>query len=237
MVPNARIAGYYAVGALLALSIAMRGWPWAGPLLWPAATLAIVAAAYLGLGPAVYAKRDGRVPLGRRIFFAPTLAGQSISLWHYARTTTPWDPVLPGVIVGRRLRGSQADALVAKGVTAVLDLTAEFSEAPVLRRLAYRNIPLLDLTAPTPARLEEAVTFIAQQRSRGRTVYVHCKVGYSRTAAVVGAYLIRAGHCATVEEALQRLRFARPGIVVRPEALRALRAACPSPPGPPRASV
>jgi protein phosphatase len=63
---------------------------------------------------------------------------------------------------------------------------------------------------------------MAQHAAQG-IVYVHCKVGYSRSAAVVGAFLLAAGHCATADEALSRLRESRPSIVIRPEAQAALR--------------
>jgi protein phosphatase len=54
-------------------------------------------------------------------------------------------------------------------------------------------------------------------------VYLHCKVGYSRSAAVAGAYLLASGQAATAEGAADLLRRARPSVVFRPEALEALR--------------
>ncbi|MDP6490989.1 MAG: dual specificity protein phosphatase family protein [Kiritimatiellia bacterium] len=130
---------------------------------------------------------------------------------------------MDGVLIGRLLSESESEELIREGVGAVLDLTCEFSESAALRELQYRNCPILDLTAPTPSQLREAVDFMHGRIAEGDTVYVHCKVGYSRTATVVGAYLMAAGLCETVEDALGVLRSARPSIVVRPEALRALR--------------
>jgi protein-tyrosine phosphatase len=232
MAPNRRIAGYYAVGALLTVLLTTQGWPWTAALLWPAVSLALVSAAYLGVGPAIYGKRNGRLPLGSRVLFAPTLAGQYASLWYYRRHSTAWDRVVPGLLIGRTLTAPEATALLDHGVTAVLDLTAEFSEHAALRRLAYRNIPLLDLTAPTMHQLHAAVDFIRGHIAAGHVVYVHCKVGYSRTATAVGAYLIASGQCTSLDEALALLRAARPGIVIRPEALHALQAFQHAPPRP-----
>jgi protein-tyrosine phosphatase len=45
----------------------------------------------------------------------------------------------------------------------------------------------------------------------------------SRSAAVAGAYLLAAQEAATVEEAVARLRKVRPSIIIRPEAMEALR--------------
>ncbi|HEX8077296.1 MAG TPA: dual specificity protein phosphatase family protein [Chthoniobacterales bacterium] len=115
----------------------------------------------------------------------------------------------------------EAEAIAKKGVTAVLDLTSEFSEAAPLRTVAYKNIPILDLTAPTTEQLQEAAAFIQQESETG-IVYVHCKIGYSRTAAIAAAYLLRAGLAGSVSEAIERIRQARPGIVIRPEVMTAV---------------
>ena len=110
----------------------------------------------------------------------------------------------------------EAAAAIRQGVTAVLDLTAEFSEPAPFRSVSYKNIPILDLTAPTLVQLEESVAFIEEQ-SRTGIVYVHCKIGYSRTAAAATAYLLCARTMRTVSEAIDLLRRARPTIVIRPE--------------------
>jgi protein phosphatase len=204
--------------------LAILGWPWTAPLVWLAFALTGVTAGYLGAGPAIYGKRDGRVPLLTRFLFAPTLLGQHLSLRYYRRQCTPWDKALPNVLMGRVLTDSEARDLVECGATVVLDLTAEFSEQAQLRALTYQNLRLLDLTAPTQSELREAVDFISARVADGETVYVHCKVGYSRTATVVGAYLMDCGRCKSLHDVVVRLREARPGIVIRPEAMKALEA-------------
>jgi protein-tyrosine phosphatase len=110
---------------------------------------------------------------------------------------------------------------VKLGVTAVLDLTAESSEAPSFLALEYLNLQILDLTAPTSAQLRAAVDFISAHRETG-AVYVHCKIGYSRSAAVVAAWLLDANLAASPQEAVAIVRTARPTLIVRPEAWAAL---------------
>jgi protein-tyrosine phosphatase len=51
---------------------------------------------------------------------------------------------------------------------------------------------------------------------------VHCKIGYSRTAAVVACYLLASGKAHSADEAMQLLRKVRPSIVIRPEARRTI---------------
>jgi len=223
VVINFRIGSYYGLGAAAMLILAAMNQPWGNLLLWPGLALGIVATAYWGVGPGIFLKRGGRLAPWSRVVLWPVLLGQYLSLLYYRRQGRPWDVVVPGVVIGRKLNAAEAVAASGRGVTAVLDLTAEFSEAAPFLATTYHNLPILDLTAPTPQQLQEGVTFISEQTSTG-TVYVHCKIGYSRSAAVVGAYLLATGRVATAEEALQFLRKVRPAIVVRPEAWSALRA-------------
>lgn len=67
--------------------------------------------------------------------------------------------------------------------------------------------------APDTDGLKEMVGFIEEQRRAGRTVYVHCRNGVSRSGMVVTAYLMdRNGW--TRDEALAHVRTKRP--IVRP---------------------
>jgi membrane-associated phospholipid phosphatase len=220
--PNRRIGAYYAGGTLILLAAASWLGGWAAWLLWPATATGLVATGYFGFGPGVYRKHDGKLPLSARILLAPVLLGQRLSLAHYKRQCHAWDEVVPGVWIGRVLSDSETEAAIGQGVTAVLDLAAEFSEVPPFRRTVYRSLAILDLTAPTAGQLREAVAFISEQASRG-TVYVHCKIGYSRSAAVVAAYLMASGKEDSAESAISHLRRIRPGIVIRQEAEKAIR--------------
>ena len=221
LVPNPRIALYYVVAAALTL---LLGWllrPWGVLALWPMLSFGTLAAAYLRLGSSVFEKRDGRLSLATRFAFAPVLFGQRVSLRHYSRQCRPWDVVAPGVWIGRVLSDTEAAHAVSRGVTAVLDLTGEFDEARPFITARYRNMPVLDLTAPSPGPLRAMAEFIEAESARG-TVYVHCKIGYSRSAAAIGAWLLHFGRAQTADEAIAHLRRVRPTIVIRPEMQRAL---------------
>jgi protein-tyrosine phosphatase/membrane-associated phospholipid phosphatase len=221
VLPNYRVGVYYAAAALIAIWASLAYRPWTGILLWPALAFTLTSAAYFGLGPSIYGKTNGRLPLSTRLMFAPSLLGQHLSLLYYRKRCDAWNPITPHVWIGAQLNRHEASEARKENVTAVLDLTAEFSEISIFRELDYHNIPILDLTAPNLEQLRAAVGFISQRAERG-VVYVHCKAGYSRSAAVVGAYLLASGHAVTVEEATGLLRKARPTIVIRPEVLTAL---------------
>jgi protein-tyrosine phosphatase/1-acyl-sn-glycerol-3-phosphate acyltransferase/membrane-associated phospholipid phosphatase len=218
-----RLAGYYLLGAATTAGVAVAWWPLGAALLWPTLSLALVGGAYAGAGPAIFRKSNGTIPFAARVVLGPCLAGQWVSLAHYRRQCRAYDEIAPRVLIGRRLTDEEATAAIERGVVAVLDLSAELPESRVFTRIAYRNIPVVDLTAPTVKQIEDAVRFIVRHAREG-VVYVHCKVGYSRSAAVAGAYLLAAGVARTTDEAIAIVRCARPSIVVRPEAFAALRA-------------
>ena len=180
-----------------------------------------MAAAYFGAGPVIFRKENGRLHWSARLVLAPCLLGQWLSVLYYRRQCRPWDKVTPEVWIGRVLNDREAAEARRLGVTAVLDLSAEFSETKPFRALVYHNIPILDLTAPSIEQLREMATIIDEESRKG-IVYVHCKIGYSRTAGAAAAYLLRTGRAASVNEAIEVLRQVRPSIVVRPEVHLAL---------------
>jgi rhodanese-related sulfurtransferase len=220
-VVNRRIALYYAAGAALLVLMGAILWPWGVLILWPAVALGIVAIGYFRAGPVVFHKIEGKLPWSTRFVLGPCLLGQYLSLLYYRRQCRLWDKVTPQIWIGGKLGRRSAKKALCAGVGSVLDLSAEFSEAKPFRKINYQNIPVLDLTAPTQAQLVSMSTFIGNH-SRNRAVYVHCKIGYSRSAAAVAAYLLMSGEVKTAQDALAMIRRVRPSVVVRPEVLSAL---------------
>jgi protein-tyrosine phosphatase len=221
VVANRRIGSYYVAGAAVALITGAIFWPWGVLLLWPGIALGIVAIAYFRAGPIVFHKTEGKLPWSTRFVLAPCLVGQYLSLLYYRRQCRSWDKVTPQIWIGGKLGCRSANKALCSGVASVLDLSAEFSEAKPFLKINYRNIPVLDLTAPTQAQLVEMSRFIGKH-SRNGAVYVHCKIGYSRSAAAVAAYLIMSGKVKTAKEAFAMIRRVRPSVVIRPEVLSAL---------------
>jgi predicted protein tyrosine phosphatase len=156
------------------------------------------------------------LPFSAQVILAPVLLGQYLSWLHYKKQCRAWDEIVPGVWIGRWLSDAEAREAVAAGVSAVLDLSDAFSEARPFIGLEYRHLPVLDLTAPTPSQLADAASFINANAADG-IVYVHCKIGYSRSASVVAAWLLHTGRADSVDDAVATLRSKRPSIVIRPE--------------------
>ena len=227
VISNHRVGTCYAIGAIATALLSLAAWPWTALLIWPAVSLVIVAIAYFGLGPGIYRKTNGRLPITTRVLLAPCLLGQYLSLIYYRHTCAPWNKLTESVWIGTKPTARQAHELKRLGVTAVLDLTSEFTEPTPLVQAHYKNVPILDLTAPNRGQLSDGAAFIEQHTTSG-IVYIHCKVGYSRTAAVAGAWLLSSGRAHTPAEAVATLRHSRPSIIIRPEALTALQTFQPS---------
>ncbi|MEN3942822.1 phosphatase PAP2/dual specificity phosphatase family protein [Prosthecobacter sp. SYSU 5D2] len=218
---NRRIGFYYLGAAFVLLLACQMNMPWSLLLSWPAAALGTVSAAYFGAGALVLGKNKGRLPVMTQWLLAPWFIGQEISWWWYRRQSAKWDQLTPRVWMGSVPDHDAAYEMVQDGVTHVLDLTAEFEAPKAFRDLpGYRNIAVTDLTAPTQEQLFAAAAFIEKARKDG-IVFVHCKAGYSRTAAAVGAWLLQSG--GTTEAALAQMKEARPGMIIRPEVVKALR--------------
>ena len=94
-------------------------------LAWPALTFAILAAAYLGIGPRVFGKRsDGSIHWASTIVLLPYLVPYR-SLWWLLRArsdTQPYVELVPAsLFVGRRLRAREFPV----GLACVVDLTCD----------------------------------------------------------------------------------------------------------------
>jgi protein-tyrosine phosphatase len=221
VVVNRRVGSYYAAGAAVLVLMGVIFWPWGALFLWPAVALGTVAVAYFGAGPIVFHKAQGKLPWSTRFVLAPCLLGQYASLLYYRRQCRSWDKVTPQIWIGGKLGRRSAKNALRSGVASVLDLSSEFSEARPFLKINYQNIPVLDLTAPSQAQLVEMSKYIGNH-SRNGPIYVHCKIGYSRSAAAVAAYLIMSGEVVTAEEAFAMIRHVRPSVVIRPEVLSAV---------------
>ncbi|MDS4021912.1 MAG: phosphatase PAP2/dual specificity phosphatase family protein [Candidatus Competibacter sp.] len=218
-----RLARRYLLGAVVCFALALQGGFWL-ILLWPGFALGAVAVAYLGVGPVVFRKQGGRLSLAAKILLGPYLVGQSLSWRRYlGRMGMPFSQIVPGVFIGARLDDREAIVFAAAHPRRfVLDLTGDFDESDSLREGDYVNLQLMDLTEPPPDALRDAATRIETAYRQGKIVFVHCALGYSRSAQVVAYWLATTGRVGSVRDALERVRAARPGIVVGPRRLAAL---------------
>src|SRR5205085_1167616 len=156
---------------------------------------------------------DGRLRWSGLLLLAPYLLLNLLAFHVYrwfSRSSTVGQAA-PNLFFGRRLTVSEARAAGVQTWIGVLDLAGEFGEVGPLRGVPrYRSLAVLDATAPTEEQLRDAVSWLRETLQLG-PVYVHCALGYGRTATVVLAYLLSIRAAETIKAGLAHLRAVRPG--------------------------
>ena len=139
------------------------------------------------------------------------------------------------LLAGRNpLTAEDIDCLIAEGVTHILDLreprewTAPWVGEEALAAIEQRGLHRLhvrveDMGAPGMVAFDQAVEFLetALQDPKSQ-VYVHCRAGMERTAAILVAWYARRNNV-SYEEALSALRLRRRILAPLPNQERATR--------------
>jgi uridine kinase/protein-tyrosine phosphatase len=213
---------YGIVFAALALgliynAIYFGGWAWL--LLWPAVSFAMVALAYLRLGPRVM----GKSPLGdfswwSHVALLPfrlfVLGG-----WYLGRLIQPGKSgheIVPGLWLGRRVSLAE----LPPDTRLVIDLTSEMSCPRGIRGDGVRRyvcVPALDRGVPDDTAARAAIDAADQVARDGGIVYIHCAQGFGRSASLVAAILVRRGEASDVDDAVAKLQSLRPGVKLNAE--------------------
>jgi hypothetical protein len=164
--------------------------------LYAAACLLAVALAYARRDAHFTRKRGGRHGLAGWLLYWPYLAGYRLT-WLLVRLRgrhrSAFIEQAPGLFVGRRLSAAEARHLPAD--CCVIDLSPELPEAASLRGVCYQYMPLLDLHAPRPSQVRSVLALMAEQHRKGRAVFLHCAMGYSRSRFIAHIYTRRIQRC------------------------------------------
>jgi protein-tyrosine phosphatase len=134
----------------------------------------------------------------------------------WTRKCAALDAVAPGIYVGRALGAKER---ARRGITAIVDVSAELPCSA--SGVDYAMVPMLDLVRPQSAQIERACRAIDKGCAAG-PLLVCCALGFSRSALVVAAWLLRAQVAHTIEAAVAHVRQARPRVVFDAEHLAAL---------------
>ena len=141
---------YFAATALFAalgLALGTNISPWWLLLLWPALSFLLVALAYVGIGPSIFAKRpSGSHAWQARIILLPFLLVSLLiwNIWRLLHGDQPCQKIAPGIWLGRRPRAHEMPPLVET----LVDMTSEFQSSAAAKGRVYFCAPTLDHTAP-----------------------------------------------------------------------------------------
>jgi len=148
-----------------------------------------------------------------RALFAPSL-GYNFAMSKLRPGWRWWDRVDEHVVLGALPLRRYVAAIAGEGVRGVVNTCREFGGHDDLYRrheIRQLRVPTIDFSPPTREHVEQALEFMRGCRSRGESVYVHCKAGRGRSATVVLCWLITE-YGITAKEAQDRLMAIRPQI-------------------------
>lgn len=193
--------------ALIWRGLQLRGWGYC--LVWIGISLMLVSLAYAGVGPRIFGKSaDGKMSPVAVLALLPYLLG-TWAVWHARRwiTNAPvGQEIEPGLWLGRRPYLKELPAEIGL----VIDLAAEFpADAEVTRNVRYISAPVLDAWVPDDDMFKLLIDKILAETE---PIFVHCAVGYGRSATLMAAVLIKKGLACDVEAAEKILRAKRPGV-------------------------
>jgi len=150
-------------------------------------------------------------PLGKylsRLFLLPTLP--MTMLQRSANYFSSIDrTILLGAVPLRCL--SHVGRLKGIGVTGIVNVMDEYegpSRSYLSDGIQQLHLPTVDHAEPSVEQLKEAMNFIEDHRSKSGRVYIHCKAGHGRSAAVALAWLVYHQGC-TLENGQQQLNAVR----------------------------
>lgn len=164
---------------------------------------------------------EGLAKVVARVFFYPTWP-----LTYLSRRGNYWTLVDSHVFLGAAPMSfmSHVDALVSRGVRAVVNLCDEYAGPEKQYRrhhIQQLRLQTVDHCEPSLAALEAAVAFIRTQKERGVRTYVHCKGGTGRSAAVAFCWLVANRGMAPREaqDYLNEKRHVRKSLYLQPNVL------------------
>jgi hypothetical protein len=124
--------------------------------------------------------------------------------------SAPHDEIAPGLLLGALPLPWHRQRLARRRLSGVVNLCYEFPHpSGTPERVERLSLLTLDGTAPERERTLAATAWIENRLDRG-PVLIHCAQGHGRSATLACAVLLRIGLAKTIDEALERVREARP---------------------------
>ncbi len=220
-----RLALYYACAVLLlVLGIACWGaWWWLGGYL--ALSLLLLAGNYAFFNAAGFQKNaQGQYALCVRILFWPYQCLAQLNRYLWTRKEHDEYLIIDGVYLGRLPSQQVWQQWQQQGKAfALLDMCAELPAPKGVQH--YAHFCVLDLTVVDLPTCKRAAAQIEQWlKTDQQTVLVSCALGYSRSAAVVAAWLLMTQRVKSAADALMILQKRKEKVVLSQEQMKILQA-------------
>ncbi len=211
------IVKYYLAGALLAFIGLFYSSELFSKVIfaWIGTSLALVSLAYIFDFPWIFRKKqNGSIPFYIRWLFIPFLLGSQLyNAWARKHDKVPAiQKIDDNLFLACRLFPSDIATLQAEGITAILDVTAEFDGldwTAESEQLDYFNLPVLDHKSPGADKLIKAIYWLENHISQSNAVVIHCALGRGRSVLVMAAYLLSKNKSLSVTQALEKIQGIR----------------------------
>jgi len=85
------------------------------------------------------------------------------------------------------------ERLYQLGVRGVINMCDEYpGPIDLYKKMGIQQlrVPTLDHFPPSPENIEKCIEFIKLHKAKGQAVYVHCRVGHGRSAAIAFCWLL-----------------------------------------------
>ncbi len=226
-----KLGSYYLIGVILFTIPAFVFRSWALWLLYPAISLLLVALAYFFVRPHFFQKQNnGKMTIASLILFIPYM----IFAWCNSRIWTKKHPEDSKIIRVENMTiflGRIPNQKHTQNFQALFDCCAEI---PVhfyktqFSQIQYQQYLSLDLIPLQANQLEQAVHQFELLYNQIKTdpseqnILIFCALGYSRSSAILCAWLIKQGHVNSVQKAVLLIQQARPWIVLKQPQLKEL---------------
>jgi len=129
--------------------------------------------------------------LAIRISYYPTLWYNrlmcALGLWRR------WDRVDSSILLGSVPSRPDVAKLKSLGISVLVNMCEEFAGHQSMMAehgIVQLHLPTRDYDCPSEADLLRGAAFMSEQINAGRQIYVHCKAGRGRSAALVLCFLI-----------------------------------------------
>jgi len=173
-------------------------------------------------------------PMFARVTFLPTLA-YNVAMERVSSRRW-WDKIDDRVILGalpfrsqyteEMIRDQRIKGVVSMNEDYELALFSHQTEGWKKLGVEFLQLSTTDIfSAPSQEKLARGVDFIEDVTSKhkGSRVYVHCKAGRTRSATLVGCYLMSQHDQWTPEMAVERMKQLRPHVLLHNKQWQAMR--------------
>lgn len=168
----------------------------------------------------------------------PIKIGKYVISLHYTRFTQTnwWTRIEPyNIYLGAIPLASEGHTakIIALGVDAILSVLEDFElqkwplTVPVSHAtwreagLRVDHIKAVDFSPLTTEEIKAGIAVIDREYENGQTIYVHCKAGRGRSAAIVVAFLMEKEQI-SLDDAISRVKAQRPEINLNSYQVQAL---------------